>query len=66
MTENKDAVIKSLRNALVKATDVCIWKGVPTQNKAQFLSLINGAIADANEVIGENAEIENIRKRWAK
>jgi hypothetical protein len=64
--KDKDAVIRSLRSALVKATDVCIWNGVPTQNQAQFLALINSAIAEANEVIGENAEVEYIRKRWAK
>ena len=64
--KDKDAVIKSLRSALVKSTDVCIWNGVPTQNQAQFLALINSAIKEANDVIGENAEVEYIRKKWNK
>jgi len=64
--KDKDAVIRSLRSALAKATDNCIANGIPSQNKAQFLSLVNGAIAEANEVVGENAEVEHIRKRWVK
>ena len=64
--KDKDAVIRSLRSALARATDNCIENGIPRQNRLQFLSLVNGAISEANEVIGENAEVENIRKRWAK
>jgi hypothetical protein len=59
-------VIKELRGALVKATELCMSHGIPSQNRAQFLSLVNGAIDGANEEIGENSVIENTRSRWSK
>lgn len=64
--KDKDAVIKSLRKALALATNHCVDNDLPKMNQLQFLSLVNGAIADANEVIGENVEVEYIRKRWVK